>query len=67
MKTTFKASNLPGMCTGANITTVASFDNLAKTYKTYIRNGPPPTDFFLVPGNAYWIYCTGPLTMTYAP
>jgi hypothetical protein len=67
VKTTFKASSLAAMCTGGRITTVASFDNAKKTYKTYIVGGPPPTDYYLVPGNSYWIYCTGPLTMTYAP
>jgi hypothetical protein len=67
MKTTFKASNLAAMCTGGAIKTVASFNNALKTYKSYIVGGPPPTDFAIVPGNGYWIYCTGPLVMTYAP
>jgi hypothetical protein len=67
LKTTFKASDLPGICTGGRILVVAGFDNILKVYKTYIVGGPPSTDIYLVPGHACWIYCNGNLTMTYNP
>jgi hypothetical protein len=67
LNTAFKASDLPGMCSGGRILVVAGFDNILKVYKTYIVGGPPSTDFYLVAGHAYWIYCNGNLTMTYDP
>jgi hypothetical protein len=66
LKTTWKASNLPGMCTGGAISTVAAYDPVTMTYKSYIA-GLPFTDYTLVPGHAYWIYCSASLTMTYTP
>jgi hypothetical protein len=68
LKTTWKASNVPGMCSGGGtITTIASYNPVTHTYKTFIAGGPPPTDYSLVPGQAFWVYCTASLTLTYAP
>jgi ABC-type transport system substrate-binding protein len=67
LNTTRKASNIPPMYSGGSITTIASFDNVNKTYKSYIVGGPPPTNFPLVPGQAYWCYCTANGTLTYTP
>jgi hypothetical protein len=67
LNTTLKASDLPGMCSGGRILVVSGFDNVQKVNKPYIVGGPPPADFYLVPGDAYWVYCTGSLTMTYTP
>jgi hypothetical protein len=68
LKTTFKASSLRTMASGGGtITTVASFDNALKTYKSWVYMGPPPTDFPLAAGHAYWVWCTASLTLTYAP
>lgn len=67
LKTTWHASNIPAMCSGGGtISTVADYDPVSMTYKTYIA-GVPPTDYLLVPGHAYWAYCTGSLTLTYTP
>jgi hypothetical protein len=67
LKTTMKASNIPGMCSGGGtINTVASYNAVTKTYKTYIA-GVPPTDFSLLPGQAFWVFCTASLTLTYTP
>jgi hypothetical protein len=67
LKTTMKASNIPGMCSGGGtINTVASYNATTKVYKSYIA-GVPPTDYPLVPGQSYWVYCTASLTVTYTP
>jgi hypothetical protein len=68
LKTTMKASQIAGMYSpSGSITTIATFDNVNKTYKTYIVGGPPPTDFYLVPGNGYWVYIKLNGTLTYSP
>jgi hypothetical protein len=67
LKTTMKASNIPAMCSGGGtINTVASYNPITKIYKTYIA-GVPPTDYTLVPGQAFWVFCTASLTLTYTP
>jgi ABC-type transport system substrate-binding protein/PKD repeat protein len=70
LKTTFKASNVPGMCVGGSISTVAAFNSTTGVYKTYIT-GVPPTDYALMPGQAYWCYVaagtSGTITITYVP
>jgi hypothetical protein len=65
LNTTMKASNIKTMYTGGTVTTVAAFDSVSKTYKSYV--GIPPTDFYLVPGQAYWVYLTASGTLTYNP
>jgi len=67
LKTTMKASNIPSMYSGASITAIAWFNAETKIYKSFIPGGPPPTDFYLVPGTAYWVYCSGSGTLTYSP
>jgi hypothetical protein len=65
LKTTMKASNIPGMFSGG-VTTVASYDPSTGSYKSYIT-GLPFTDYSLVPGQAYWVYCSASGTLTYSP
>jgi hypothetical protein len=67
LKTTWNASNVSGMFSGGSITTIASYNPVTKTYTSYITGGPPPTDYPLVPGKAYWIYCTASGTLSYEP
>jgi hypothetical protein len=45
---------------------VAWFNSVTKLYKTYIV-GLPPSDFTLIPGQAYWVSCSGSGTFTYTP
>jgi hypothetical protein len=66
LKTTMKASNIPGMYTGGSVTTVAAYNAVTGTYKTYIA-GVPPTDFALVPGQGYWCFASATGTLTYNP
>jgi hypothetical protein len=49
------------------VQTIASYNPVTKTYKSYIVGGPPPTNYALVPGQAYWVYATGSGTLTYNP
>ena len=62
---TRKASDIKTMYTGGTVTTVAYYDTVAGTYKTYI--GTPRTDFALSPGWGIWIYVTASGTLTYTP
>jgi ABC-type transport system substrate-binding protein/PKD repeat protein len=66
LKTTMKASNIPGMYAGGSVSTVAWYNPVTGIYKTYIA-GVPPTDFTLVPGQAYWVYASASGTLTYTP
>ncbi len=66
VKTTWKASNLPTMVTGASITSVVAWNTLTQSYQTYIT-GYPLNDFSIVAGQSYWVYLTGSATMTYTP
>ena len=63
--TTRKASDIEFMYTGGTVTTVAYYDTVAETYKTYI--GTVRTDFALSPGWGIWIYVTASGTFTYNP
>jgi len=65
LNTTRKASNIPAMYTGGTITTVAYYDTTSGSYIVYI--GTPRTDFVLVPGQAYWVYCDASGVLTYNP
>jgi hypothetical protein len=62
---TRKASDIKTMYTGGTVTTVAYYDTVAGTYKTYI--GTVRTDFGLSPGWGLWIYVTASGTLTYTP
>jgi len=66
MNASWKASNIPGMYTGGTISTVASYNPATGTYKSYIR-GVPPTDYVLVPGQAYWCFANASGTLSYNP
>jgi hypothetical protein len=66
LNTTWKASMVPAMF-GGNISTVVCWLPLPiGIYDTYIY-GVPVTDFVLVPGLAYWVYCTTIGTLSYNP
>jgi hypothetical protein len=66
MVTTRHAADIRAMYAPAgSVTVVASFDNVAKTYKTWIAAVPAVNNFLLVPGLAYWVYVTAPGTLTY--
>jgi PKD repeat protein len=66
MKTTLKASNIPAMYSGGSIVTVAAYNPATGAYKSYIA-GVPPTDYALVPAQAYWCYANASGTLTYTP
>jgi len=57
------ASDIKTMYTGGTVTTVAYFDTVAGSYKTYI--GTPRTDFLLAPGMGLWTYVTASGTLSY--
>jgi len=61
------ASDVPKMYSvPGGITGVIAYDSLTGIYKTY-RVGMPFTDFKLVPGWAYWIWCSSSGTLVYDP
>jgi hypothetical protein len=60
-----KASNLKASFTGGTVSVIASYDPITRTYKSYV--GSPPSDFYLVPGQAYWMYVTASGTLSYSP
>jgi ABC-type transport system substrate-binding protein len=66
LNATWKASKIPTMFSGGSVTQVAWFNSVTKLYKTYIV-GLPPSDFTLIPGQAYWVSCSGSGTFTYTP
>jgi hypothetical protein len=65
LSTTMKASNLKASFTGGTVSVIASYDPITRTYKSYV--GSPPSDFYLVPGQAYWMYVTASGTLSYSP
>ncbi len=68
LKTTFRATNLTlPAWPGGRIVMVAAFDNILKNYTLYFHGGPPRPNFYLIPGNAYWVFCAASLTITYDP
>jgi len=52
---TMKASQVLGMYSGGNITSVSRYNTGTRTYTTYIK-GVPPTDYTLTPGMGYWVF-----------
>jgi hypothetical protein len=64
LDTTYNASDVPTWYTGQAIELVVAFESSTNEYKVYIK-GVPPSDFSLVPGMAYWIYCTSSGTLSY--
>jgi hypothetical protein len=71
LNTTRKAVTLASWFTpdeaGKKISVIASFDPVAKTYKSWLSAVPTLNNFLLVPGQAYWCYLTGSGTLSYAP
>jgi len=67
LRTDLKASNIPGMYSGGQVTQVVSYDATTKTYKTWNSVLPAINNFSLVPGDAYWIMVTASGTLTYTP
>lgn len=65
LNTTRHASDIKTMTTGGNVTTVATYNTATGAYQVYI--GTPRTDFLLVPGMGYWIYCDASLVLSYNP
>jgi PKD repeat protein len=66
LNTTMHASDISEMYSGGDVTTVASYNTATGQYEVYITN-VPHTDFLLVPGQAYWIYCDASGALTYDP
>ncbi|MEM4276714.1 MAG: hypothetical protein QXQ13_04415 [Thermoplasmata archaeon] len=64
LNTTWKASYIPGWYTDGAISTVAAYRN--GKYVQYVK-GVPATDFTLVPGEGYWVFCQKSGTLTYMP
>ncbi len=65
LNTSRHASDVPKMYSGGTITTVAAYNTTTGFYNVFV--GPPRTDFWLVPGQALWCYCTASGTLTYDP
>jgi hypothetical protein len=61
-----RASDIPPMYSGGNISTVVTCDPVTGAYTSYFT-GTPVNDFILVPGQAYWIWCSASGTLTYTP
>jgi PKD repeat protein len=59
-----KASDIPGMFSPGTVTIVARYDAPIHSYHSYIV-GFAPSDFNLVAGQGYWIYCTASGTLSY--
>jgi hypothetical protein len=67
LNTTRFASDIPKMTNvSGSITQVASYNPDTRLWKTYIP-GLPPSDFILMPGQAYWCFCTVNGTLAYTP
>jgi hypothetical protein len=66
MKTTWKASSLVTMVSGASVTSVVAWHASTQSWQTYVA-GYPFNDFSLVPGQAYWVYLTGSGVLSYSP
>jgi len=61
------ASDIPGLFSGGSVTEIACYDpQIPGGYGIYIPGWPFP-DFELLPGKAYWIWCTASGTLSYLP
>ncbi len=69
LSTTMKASNIPSMWSvPSGVSIVAAYNPVTMEYQTWTPGSPPFKDFYLVPGNAYWVYFTSSGgTLTYNP
>ncbi len=48
------------------LSSVATYDPMTKIYSTYVP-GLPSTDFRIVPGKGYWVYCKVSGVLSYQP
>ena len=64
LNTTRKASEIPGMYTDGAISTVVAYRN--GRYVQYVK-GVPATEFTLLPGEGYFVFCLVSGTLTYWP
>ncbi len=64
---TRKASDVPALYDiYGGIASVAMYDPMTKTYNVYIP-GLPSTDFRIVPGKGYWVWCKVSGVLSYQP
>jgi hypothetical protein len=64
---TRRASDIPAMYNViGGVTAVAAFNPATGKYSTYVV-GVPPTDFKVVPGQAYWLWCVSSGVLSYYP
>ena len=66
MTTTWKASTLVTMVSGASVNSVVAWSASTDSWQTYIP-GYPFNDFSIVPGQAYWVFLTGTGVLSYNP
>lgn len=67
LNSTRHASDIPGMYSvPGGVMVVVTYNTLLGTYRSYIRN-IPSTDFPLVVGQGYWIWCSADGVLTYTP
>jgi hypothetical protein len=67
LNATWHARDVPAMFSPGVITTVARYNPGAKTYTSWLSTIPTVNNFFLVPGQAYWILAGASGTLTYTP
>jgi len=65
LSTSRHAGDIPSMYEGASITNVVAY--VSGTYLTWDYIEPTYHNFSLVPGQAYWVWCTGSGTLAYDP
>ena len=64
---TWHASDIPAMFSPpGSVDVVACYDPVTGMYKSYLV-GVSRTDYVLVPGQAFWVYCNQDCMMTYDP
>jgi hypothetical protein len=67
LRTDMRASDVVAMYSVPDgVVMVAGLDTATGTYKAYYR-GLPMTDFALVPGQAYWLWCSEGGVLSYTP
>jgi len=65
LRTTYKASDVPTWYTGGNVLVVAAFQPPYGPYIVWTPISAPFKDFFLVPGQAYWVFVSASGTLSY--
>ena len=64
-KTTYKASSIPSWYSGGSVSAVARYDPLTTSYQMWTIGSPAFKDFYLAPGQAYWVHVSASGTFTY--